>query len=183
MFFASQVYYCIFIGFFIAIGFMRGWHREIISLVFVLLAVCLVHPDTSNALNCFLGRSGYAVTYVGGASQQLPPSPCSSGLSFFHGPFWSLVIFVHVVALGYLIGNRVCPHPHCAVDRLRGVALGITSGSIIIFYVTVFFRASGQPASFVISLQQLNPIQFVPIMAVIICVVITLALVAECFRK
>ena len=183
MFFASQMYYCAFICFFIAIGFVRGWCREIVSLVFVLLAVCVVHPDTSNALNCFLGRSGYAVTYVGGASQQLPPSPCSSGVGFLSGPFWSLVIFVHIVAIGYLIGNRVCPHSHLLVDRLRGVALGITSGTIIICYVTFFFKASGQPANFMITIQQFSPAQFVPVMSVIICVVITLALIAECFRR
>ena len=41
---------------FMVTGFIRGWSREVISLVFILLAVCLVHPDTSDAFNCFLGR-------------------------------------------------------------------------------------------------------------------------------
>ena len=169
------------IFFFVVIGFVRGWCREIISLVFVLLAVCLVHPNTSDTLNCFLGRSGYAITYLGGVSQQLPPT-CYSVLGFLSGAFWSLIIFVFLVALGYLIGNRVFPQPRLVLDRCFGIVPAVISGSFIIFYTSSFFRATGQPADLLIALQQASPGHFVPIMFVVVFVAIIIALVAACFR-
>jgi hypothetical protein len=178
---ASQQCYCIFICFFIAIGFVRGWCREVTSLLFIILAVCLIHPNTSDGLNCFLGRSGYAIIYLGGASQQLP-STCSAGIGFLGGAFWSLVIFVLLVLLGYLIGNTICPCPRLLLNRLLGAALGVISGSIIIFYLTAFLRAAGWAASLMVSMQQANPNQFVPVMFIIIVIVIILALFAACFR-
>jgi hypothetical protein len=167
--------------FFIVIGFVRGWCREIVSLVFVLLAVCLIHPDTSDSLNCFLGRSGYAITYLGGVSQHLPPT-CSSVFGFLSGSFWSLLLFLLLIALGYLIGNRVFPCPRCVLDRCFGIVPAIISGSFIIFYMCSFFRATGQPAELLISLQQTNPALFVPIMCVIVIIAIIIALIAACFR-
>ena len=49
---------------FIVVGFSRGWRREVMSLVFVLLAVVLIHPDTSDALNGFLARLGNFITFL-----------------------------------------------------------------------------------------------------------------------
>jgi hypothetical protein len=177
----SQQCFFIALCFFMVVGFVRGWCREVISLVFVLLAVCLIHPDTSNALNCFLGRSGYAITYLGGASQQLPPT-CSSVISFLSGAFWSLLIFVFLVALGYLIGNRLFPQPRFVLDRFFGIVPAIISGSFILFYLSSFLKAAGQPTSFLVNVQQANPNQFVPVMFVIVIVSIILALIAACFR-
>jgi len=167
---------------FMVMGFLRGWCREVISLVFVLLAVCLIHPDTSDTLNCFLGRSGYAITYLGGASQQLP-STCYSAISFLSGAFWSLVIFVFLVVLGYLIGNKVCPCSRCALDRLLGVVLAIISGSIIIFYLSFFLRVTGLPTSLLVSLQQANPSIFVPVIFVVVIIALIVALIAACFKR
>lgn len=168
--------------FFIVVGFIRGWCREVISLVFVLLAVCLIHPDTSDALNCFLGRSGYAITYLGGTAQQLPPT-CSSVVGFLSGSFWSLAIFIFLVALGYLIGNRLFPQPRLVLDRFFGIVPAIISGSFILFYLNSFFRVAGQPANFQVNVQQANPNQLVPVLFVIVIVSIILALLAACFKK
>ena len=172
--------FCTFMCFFIIVGFIRGWCREVISLVFVLLAFCLIHPDTSDALNCFLGRSGYAITYLGGASQQLPPT-CDSVFGFLGGAFWSLLLFVFLIALGYLIGNRVFPCPRCVMDRFFGIIPAIISGSFITFYMCSFLRATGQPANILITLQQTSPGLFVPTMCVIVIIAIILALIAACF--
>ena len=80
---------CFFISMFAfgVVGFRRGWRREVISLVFILLAVALVHPDTSDALNGFLARLGNFIEYLGGTGQLNSP-PSSPGLSFLGGPFW-----------------------------------------------------------------------------------------------
>src|SRR5436190_6438454 len=106
---------------FIVMGFSRGWRREIMSLVFILLAVVLIHPDTSDALNGFLGRVGNFISYLSGGGQPLNSPPSSSGLSFLGGPFWSLVIFLLVAVLGYYIGNRVFPAPTTTHERFIGV--------------------------------------------------------------
>jgi surface polysaccharide O-acyltransferase-like enzyme len=142
----------------------------------------LIHPNTSDALNCFLGRSGYAITYLGGTAQQLP-STCSSVISFLSGAFWSLVIFVFFVVLGYLIGNRLFPQPRLVLDRFFGIVPAIISGSFILLYLNSFFRASGQPTHFQVNVQQANLNQFVPILFVIVIISIILALLGACLRK
>jgi len=164
------------------VGFLRGWCREVVSLVFVLLAVCLIHPDTSDAFNCFLGRSGYVVAYLGGSPQQLP-NACSSVVSFLSGSFWSLVIFVLLVALGYLIGNRVFPEPACALDRFFGIIIAIISGSFILFYLSSYVRATGESTSLQVHVQQSNPSSFMPLIFVVVIIALILALVAACLKK
>jgi len=167
---------------FIVVGFLRGWCREVISLVFVLLAVCLIHPDTSDALNCFLGRSGYVIAYLGGSSHQ-PPSDCSAVISFLSGSFWSLVIFVLLVALGYLIGNRVFREPACALDRFFGIVPAVISGSFVLFYLSSYARALGEPTNLQENIHQSNPSTFVPVIFVIVIITLMVALIAACFKR
>jgi hypothetical protein len=166
---------------FVIVGFLRGWCREVISLVFVLLAFCLIHPDTSEAFNCFLGRSGYIIAYLGGSSQVPLPSTCYSAVSFFSGSFWSIIIFLFLVTLGYLIGNRVFPEPRCALDRFFGILPAIISGAFILFYLTSYARASGEAAS--LQVQQSNPMTFVPVIFATVIIVLLLALIAACLKK
>jgi hypothetical protein len=163
-------------------GFMRGWAREIISLVFLLLAVCLVHPDTSNTLNCFLGRSGRFFAYVSGSSP-LPSPTCYATISFLGGAFWSLLIFVLLVALGYCVGNLLCPCPRFLLSRCLGVLPAVISGTIVLFYLSFYIRAIGEPASLELSLQHLNPGSFIPVVFVIIALVLIAALIASCWKK
>lgn len=168
---------------FVVVGFLRGWRREVISLVFVLLAFCLIHPDTSDAFNCFLGRSGYIIAYLGGSSQVSSPSNCYIAIGFFSGSFWSLVIFLFLVALGYLIGNRVFSEPRCALDRFFGIIPAIISGAFILFYLTSYARASGEATSLQVNVQQSNPITFVPIIFAIVVIALIIALIAACLKR
>jgi len=167
---------------FIVTGFIRGWGREVISLVFILLAVCLVHPDTSDAFNCFLGRSGRFITYVSGSSQ-LPSSACDSGISFLGGAFWSFLIFVLLVTLGYCIGNRICPHPRCLMTRFLGILPAVISGTIILFYLCFYMKAIGEPTNFRVNLQQVNPSSFVPVIFVILIITLVVVLIVSCCKK
>ena len=167
---------------FMVMGFMRGWAREVISLVFILLAICLVHPDTSDTLNCFLGRSGRFFTYVSGYSSS-PSSTCYAAISFLGGAFWSLLIFVLLVALGYCVGNLLCPCPRFLLSRCLGVLPAVISGTIILFYLCFYLRAIGGPASLELSLQHLNPGSLIPVVFMIIIIVLMDALIASCWRK
>jgi len=166
---------------FIVLGFLRGWRREVISLVCVLLAVCLIHPDTSDALSCFLGRSGSVVAYVSG-SPPLPFSSCYSAISFLRGAYWSLVIFVLLVALGYCIGDRICPQPACVLDRFFGVIPAIISGTIILFYLCFYTKAFGEPTNLQ-NVQQLNPGSFVPGIFVMVIITLVVALLVSSCNK
>ncbi len=166
----------------IVVGFLRGWRREVISLVFVLLAFCLVHPDTSDSFNCFLVRFGYIIAYLGGSSQH-PPSACYSVVGFFGGSFWSLVIFLFLVALGYLIGNRIFPAPRCALDQFFGIVPAVISGAFILFYLTSYANASGEATNLQVNVERSNPNTFVPVIFVIVIITLILALIAACFRK
>jgi hypothetical protein len=167
---------------FIVMGFMRGWAREVISLVFILLAVCLVHPNTSDTLNCFLGRSGNFIAYVSGSSS-LPSPTCYAAIGFLGGAFWSLLIFILLIALGYCIGNLLCPCPRFLLPRCLGVLPAVISGTIILFYLSFYIRAIGESASLELSLQHLNPGSLLPIVFVIIIIVLIAALIASCWRK
>jgi hypothetical protein len=178
----SQDCCCCVLIIFMVVGFMRGWGREVISLVFILLAVCLVHPDTSDAFNCFLGRSGSFIAYVSDSSQ-LPTSACYSGISFLRGAFWSFLIFVLLVTLGYCIGNRICPEPRCLQTRFFGILPAVVSGTILLFYLCFYMKAIGGPNNLQVNLQQLNPSSFVPVICVILIITLIFALVVSCCKK
>lgn len=167
---------------FMVVGFIRGWGREVVSLVFILLAVCLVHPNTSDAFNCFLGRSGNFIIYVSGSSQ-LPNSACNSGISFLGGAFWSLLIFVLLVTLGYCVGNRVCPYPRCTLTRFLGILPAVISGTIILFYLCFYMKAIGGPTNLQMNLQQLDPSSFVPVVFVILIITLVIALITSCCKR
>lgn len=167
---------------FMVVGFIRGWGREVISLVFILLAVCLVHPDTSDAFNCFLGRSGSFIGYMSGLSQ-LPSAACYPGISFLGGAFWSLLIFVLLLALGYCIGNRICPQPRCLMTRFLGILPSVISGTILLFYLCFYMKAIGGPTNLRVNLQQLNPSSFVPAIFVILIITLIAVLIVSCCKK
>jgi hypothetical protein len=167
---------------FIVVGFMRGWRREVMSLVFILLAVALIHPDTSDALNSFLGRIGNFVSYLSG-SGQLSPAPTSPGLSFLGGPFWSLIIFVLVVALGYYIGNRVFPLPTTPQERFIGVIPAIIAGAFVLFYMSSYAKSTGGSANLQVDVAPPDPSTFVPVIFVLALIAAVVGLIASRFKK
>ncbi len=167
---------------FIVVGFIRGWRREIMSLVFILIAVVLIHPDTSDALNGFLGSIGNFVAYLSG-SAPLNSAPSSPGLSFLGGPFWSLVIFVLIVALGFYVGNRVFPQPTSAHEQFLGVIPGIISGAFILFYLSSYAKSTGGSANLQVQIAPPDPTTFVPVIFVLALIALVVGLIASRFKK
>ena len=97
---------CFFIAMiaFAVVGFRRGWRREMVSLVFVLLAVILVRPESVKNLGAFFGPGlSMLGSVVTGASQK-----ASAGTdNQFPGPWGSVVLFVGLIVLGYFVGNGI----------------------------------------------------------------------------
>ncbi len=167
---------------FIVMGFQRGWRREIMSLLFVLLAVVLVHPDTSDALSSFLGRLGNFIAYLSG-SEQLNSTASSPGISFLGGPFWSLIIFVLVVVLGYYMGNRVFPKPTTSHERFIGVIPAIISGAFVLFYLSSYVKTTGGQTNLQVQVAPPDPTTFVPMIIFLALLALIIGLIASRIKK
>jgi hypothetical protein len=178
---SQQCFFVTMLAFIIG-GFMRGWRREIMSLVFVLLAVVLIRPNTSDDLNSFLARMGNFVAYLSGGGQ-LDSPPSSSGLTFLGGPFWSLVIFMIVVLLGYYIGNRVFPQPSTTHERFIGVIPALISGAFVLFYLSSYARGTGGQANLQVQVAPPDPNSFVPVIFVLALIALVVGLIASRFKK
>src|SRR5579863_929663 len=102
---ATQCFFFIMFAFAVG-GFIRGWRRECISLIFVLLAAILVHPSTNSNFGVFFARLTSSVGYlISGKAAPVASVSQTSGTPSSFGPFWAMLIFALIVALGYYIGN------------------------------------------------------------------------------
>lgn len=179
----SQQCFFITILAFIVMGFTRGWRREVMTLVFVLLAVVLIHPDTSDALNGFLSRLGNFISYLSGSGGQLNAPPSSPGISFLGGPFWSLVIFMLIVLLGFYVGSRVFPPPNTAHERFIGIIPAVISGAFILFYLSSYAKSNGGSANLQVQVAPPDPSTFVPVIFVLALIALVIGLIASRFKK
>lgn len=169
---------------FIFVGFTRGWRREIMSLVFILIAVSLIHPHTSDDVNGFLARLGNFIAYLGGSgSDQLNAPPSSPGLAGLGGPFWSLIIFVLIVALGYYVGNKVFPAPTTHHDRFLGVIPAIIAGAFVLFYLSAYIKATGGSTNVQVQVAPPDPSTYVPMIFALALVALVAGLIASRFKK
>jgi ABC-type polysaccharide/polyol phosphate export permease len=178
--FTDQQCFFVAILVFMVFGFRRGWRRELVSLVFVLLAVFLIKPNTSDYVGGFLARLPGIVAYLTNAQ----PQPVSSSTGFLAGPFWSLVFFVGLVALGYYVGNRVFPKPSTPQERLIGIIPAIISGAFVLSFLGGYIRTtSGGRSNININVQPPDPTSYIPIIFVIVIVAIVAALIVSRARK
>lgn len=160
---------------FVVAGFQRGWRRELVSLVFILLASFLVHQDTSNSVGSFLGRIPAVIGYAAGSSQ--PQS--TQATSFLAGPFWSLIIFVGLVALGYYVGNKAFPRPFTPQERLIGIVPALVAGAFVLGYLSNYFRSTGGRSAVTVNIQSPDPLNYVAIIFVIALIAIAVAVIAS----
>jgi hypothetical protein len=170
---------------FIIVGFQRGWRRELVSLVFVMLATLLIHKDTSDALGAFLGRLPAIFAYMTGTQAPADNGQAANG-GFLGGPFWSLIIFAGLVALGYYVGNKVFPRPTTPQERFIGIVPAIIAGAFFISYMTEYLRSinvvsGGNNVS--VNLQSPDPANYVPIVVVIGIIALVAALIAARVKR
>lgn len=176
----SQQCFFVVILAFIVIGFVRGWRRELVSLVFILLAVFLVRPDTSRTFAQFLSRLPTTFGYLIGNPNAAPAISASPGALT---PFWSLVIFIGVVLLGYYIGNRAFPKPGVPQERFIGIVPAIVSGAFVMGYLSNYLTSqSGQPRM-VVAVPAPDPVSYVPLLLIIAILAVVIGLIAARAKK
>lgn len=169
---------------FIVVGFQRGWRRELVSLVFVLLGVFLVNPTTSRGVANFFALLPSVLSYLFTAGKSGPPSASPVNDTIFTSSIGTLLIFGVIVGLGYYIGNRVFPKPALPQDRFIGVIPGVISGAFVIGYLSNYFPrdTQGRP-SLTLNLQLLDPGNYIPILFAIAVVALVVALIAARAKK
>src|SRR5436305_13728215 len=88
---------------FAIVGFRRGWKREVVTLIFVLLAFFLINRQSAEGFDQFLGRGTNVVSVImTGATRpvQSPTFPTRMGTSGL------VTALGFIVALGYYGGRR-----------------------------------------------------------------------------
>lgn len=168
---------------FIVVGFQRGWRREVITLVFVLLAVFLVRPDSSKVFGQFFSRLPSTLGFLFTGSAQNGSS--GSANTNFLGPWGALLVFALIIALGYYVGNRAFPQkPATPTERFIGVVPAVVYGAFILAYLGSFFPkdAAGR-ALFTVAIQPPDPGNYVAVIFVIAVVALVVALIAARAKK
>lgn len=166
---------------FVVIGFQRGWRRELVTLVFVLLAFFLVHPDAGRSLGEFLARLPSVFAYLLGGSAA-PQTATADQVSNFLGPLGPLLIFAAIVALGYYIGNRAFPKPTAPFERFIGIIPAVIYGAFILAYLSSILPKS-QGNLVTVAVQAPDPSNYVPVIFAIAIVALVIALVAARAKK
>ena len=166
---------------FVVVGFQRGWRRELVSLVFILMAALLVNPNNSKNFGQFFARLPGTVTFLLTGVPQKTTVQAQSA-SFF-GPWGSLLLFALIVALGYYIGHRAFPaKPATPQERFLGIVPAVISGAFVLAYLSNFFpKSNGHSVQ--ILLQAPDPGNFVPVIFVIAVVAVVIALVTAARAK
>ncbi len=171
---------------FIVVGFQRGWRRELITLVFVLLAVILIRPNTNGGfITGLFARIPAMFDYLFSGSTRTGATGTAVSSNFL-GPWGTLLAFIIVVALGYVVGQRVFPKPTTPTERFIGIVPSVISGAFILYYLTTgpFFakNTSGQ-SFFSVVVQPPDPTNYVPIIFVIAVVAVVIGLIAARAKK
>jgi hypothetical protein len=132
--------------FFIAIlafgvlGFYRGWRREVVSMAFSLAGVLFLYLGGGKSLADFVFmRLPVILQVISGGTSSTKPSPPPSDVNVLAT---TIIAFVAIVALGYIIGNRAFPKAVTPADRFLGVIPAVVTGYALITYVTNVFAKS-----------------------------------------
>ncbi len=132
--------------FFIAIlafgvlGFFRGWRREVVSMAFSLSGVLFLYLGGGKSVAEFIFVRSPVIWQVisgGGSSSKPPPEPSDVNILAV-----TIITFVVIVGLGYIIGNRAFPKAVSPAERFLGVIPAVITGYALITYVTNVFAKS-----------------------------------------
>jgi len=120
------------------IGFIRGWRREVISLAFALTGVLFLLLNGGNALAQLVFVKTPIIIHdifsTGGPAPS-PSTPSPTAVLTV-----TLIGFVTIVVLGYIIGNRAFPGKNLTpADRLLGILPGLVTGYFLITYIARTF--------------------------------------------
>ncbi len=171
---------------FIVVGFQRGWRRELITLVFVLLAVILIRPDSNSGfITGLFARIPAMFDYLFSGSTRTGATGTAVSNNFL-GPWGTLLVFFIVVAIGYFVGNRVFPKPTTPTERFIGIVPSVISGAFILYYLTTgnfFAKNTAGQSFFSVVVQPPDPTNYMPIIFVIAVVSVVVGLIAGRAKK
>lgn len=125
---ATQLFYIAIIAFGV-IGFIRGWRREVVSLAFVLTGVLFLYLNggeyLARVLFQYLPRViGFILTEK---APTKPPDPSKTVVIIT-----TIVTFIVIVAMGYVVGNRAFEKAKVPADRILGIIPAVIAGFAII---------------------------------------------------
>jgi hypothetical protein len=172
--FSEQQCFFVAILIFIVLGFQRGWKRELLSLVFILFASFIVHPNTSTFVGNFLARLLGAI----GGSSASSRSPLIQVTSLFGSSIWSLIIFAGLVMLGYYVGNRAFPQPATPHERFIGIVPAVVSGAFVLGYLSNYFKTTAGSSSLKVNMQSPDPLNYIAVIIMIAIVAVVVAVIA-----
>lgn len=131
----QQLLFLIAVPVFGLIGFRRGWRREIISLLFIIVAFI------------FLALRGGLIVAKLLYQVLLSQTLTDTNLLTKHAHFVDLATgftLIVIILLGYVIGSRLYSKPGLAQDRILGIIPGIISGIVLVAYLTPYFLSNTQ---------------------------------------
>lgn len=178
--FTAQQCFFVAIFVFIVAGFFRGWKRELVSLVFILLGIVLINPISVNAIGQFLARLPSTTSYlVTGSTTNTAPINTPQNYTF--GPLGTLIIFFLIIAAGYYAGNQAFPKPASAGERFVGIIPALVSGAAVLYYLdhSGIFASSGNSTTFATVFQLPDPGTYIPFLFIVGIVALIVALISN----
>lgn len=119
-----------------AFGFRRGWRREFIALAGVLVASLFLVLGFGNiiALALFVGVPLFVQLITNRLQGVKTPTQTPSDPAQALVLITSAVMFLAIVVLGYIIGNKIGPKPKKPLDHFLGIFPAAASG----YFLTTF---------------------------------------------
>jgi hypothetical protein len=170
---------------FAVMGFMRGWKKEVLSLLFILIAAFLVRPNGDQSLTQMIARVPAALSYLFSNKIETATTTTTNTASFL-GPWGALLAFALIAALGYYLGEKAFPKPATPTERILGIIPALGAAALLLSFLRSgnFFTTDQQGHTvFSISMQPPDPTQFVPILLVIAILVVIGGLIAARSKK
>jgi lysylphosphatidylglycerol synthetase-like protein (DUF2156 family) len=174
---ASQCFFFTIFAFAV-VGFLRGWKKEVLSLLFILFAALLVRPG-DQSFPQMMARIPAAFTYLLSGNSGNAAATTNSTSSFL-GPWGPILAFVLIAAIGYYLGEKAFPKPSTPTERILGILPALVAAALVLGFLNSSNFFSRQIA---ISLQAPDPGQFVPILLVISILVVIGGLIAARAKK
>lgn len=173
---------CFFIAIlaFAVVGFQRGWRREVISLVFILAGVLFLYLNGGRGVAQFLFTRLPVVFQdaTGANTSAASTSPSDSQVLIT-----TFLVFVVIVGVGYVVGNRAFPPPTAPSDRILGIIPSIVSGYAIILYITTAFSRTPLITIGVNTPSQALLSSYMVVIFVISAILVVISLVASNAKK
>ncbi len=179
--FTSQQCFVFAIVAFGVIGFWRGWRREVISLAFALTGVLFLLLNGGDALaQLVFVKTPVVLHYIFSSGPvSTPAKPDAIAVLTV-----TLITFVVIVVVGYIVGNRAFPGKNLSpAERLLGVLPGLVTGYFLITYIANIFNKSplitvgfGTPTQNVVT-------NYVPLLIIVAIVVVIAGLIASRAKK